>query len=122
MKPPTKRSVVALCLSACLAFFVVGMSGSQGVRVQEPFETRAQPLLAKYCAKCHGEKTPQGGFRLSQLLSSPKGRAERDHWSGALAQIKKAAMPPAGQPRPSGKETQALIAWIEQQLQTSTQA
>ena len=122
MMPPPKRGFRALCLAACLAFFVAGISLSQGVKVQVPFDKRAQPLLTTYCAKCHGEKTPQGGFRLSQLSSLPKGRAERDHWSAALAQIKKGAMPPPGQSQPSDKETLALAAWIEQQLQTSTQA
>ena len=80
------------------------------------FEKNVQPLMAEFCAKCHGEEKPKGDFQISSLLPTLKDRTVRDHWAVVLKQLKSGEMPPEDKPRPTAEDTDSLMKWIEQLL------
>src|SRR4051794_1921409 len=112
-----------------LAILLLGAAGGQGAAGKEGpgaeerirfFEVEVRPILARHCAKCHGEKTRRGGLRLDSraaLLtggdSGPAvvpGKPEESLLVEAV-HYESLEMPPAG--RLSDREQAALVAWVK---------
>ncbi len=79
------------------------------------FPKQAQPLLKKYCLRCHNADTMKSGIRVDHLT----GAAEDRHlalWNGILKQVSAEAMPPEDEPQPTAEERKALTDWIGRAL------
>jgi hypothetical protein len=100
-----RESITALLL-LCLAG---GSSGADtrkdGDRPQDLVQV--QPLLARYCYSCHGEKKQTAGLN----LESPQ--EDVRVWKEVWDRLKSRQMPPAERPQPSPAERERLIGWIE---------
>lgn len=71
------------------------------------------PLVAKFCAKCHGPDlaSPKGGVYLGDSDNAAKW--QRDNFFEIVQQIKTGSMPPASSPQPTQDERAGLLSEFE---------
>jgi hypothetical protein len=68
------RLGLLLSLSCFLATFAIGSTArAQTPAAEEFFEKEVRPLLVEQCQKCHGDKKPKGGLRLTSREALLKG-------------------------------------------------
>ncbi|PQO38820.1 hypothetical protein C5Y96_02825 [Blastopirellula marina] len=93
-----------------------------GQRVNKDYRSFAKPLLAKYCADCHGEKEPdanEGNFSLHDLDAVDGVNAQA--WNTVWAQVTLKQMPPKDMPQLEVVERLQLSDWIVQELSRALQ-
>ncbi len=93
--------VIAAMIAASAASHAQGESGGYAGTVR--------PLLAKYCAECHGKAKPKGGLD----LASRKGHEKPHDWRETWERLRSKQMPPGGRPQPTAAEREAMLRWIE---------
>ncbi len=72
-------------------------------------------LLDKYCVTCHSDRAKTGGLTLEKLdLSNVPANAET--WEKVIRKLSVGAMPPAGMPKPSPADVNALVSSLEGSL------
>ena len=111
--------------TGCLAIMsVVMVSGQTAVPArqtatapasQAPGMTDQRAALDKYCVACHNAKVNTANLKLDQLDLARLGE------QGAVAEkvvrkLRAGMMPPAGMPRPEPAAREALITWLENEL------
>lgn len=84
----------------------------------DDFQTRIQPLLQRYCIRCHNADEMQSGIRVDRLNGQLEDRNLR-LWEAIQGQVGLEAMPPEDQPQPSDAERVLLDAWITSALNTA---
>lgn len=92
----------------------------RGASAQETAKAGFSPkgFLDQYCLKCHDSKVQKGDRRLDNLpLALGEDALVAERWQEVMHQIQLGEMPPPKKPQPSALERQALIAWIEEQVQ-----
>jgi hypothetical protein len=85
---------------------------------QDAFAVKIQPLIQKYCQRCHNVDEMTSGIRVDQL----DGSLEDRHlflWKDILKQVEDEAMPPEDEPQPTVQERKVLVDWIQQALITA---
>jgi hypothetical protein len=68
-----------------------------------------RPLLAKYCASCHGENKPKGGLNLAVVPDEKAAKA----WTRVWDRMRTRQMPPSDRPQPTAEERGRITSWIE---------
>ena len=84
---------------------------------QVDFASQVKPVLAASCFKCHGEKKQKGELRIDTL--SPDLLADRrsaERWHDIRDAVRLGDMPPEDEPPLGDRERQALLAWIDQEI------
>jgi uncharacterized membrane protein len=89
----------------------VGEAGS----IESGFQNNIQPLLKKYCLRCHNVDNMESGIRVDQLNGNLEDRWLR-LWQAIQTQITDAVMPPEDEPQPTAEQRRVLVDWIEQAL------
>ncbi len=84
------------------------------------FDAQIRPILKKHCLECHGATDPAKDFRIDQLTGNFDDVATQQRWQKLLKRVKAGEMPPKMKPRPSEKEVQALVDWIDAQTAAAT--
>src|SRR5688572_31702286 len=106
------KSVVLLLLSAALV-----MAGCGPSRQEIAAEQRA--TLARYCFDCHGDAERTADLSLESLELDDVG-AHATEWELVVRKLATGMMPPHdGGPRPQPEEANALLAWLEGELDRS---
>ncbi|MBI5759969.1 MAG: DUF1587 domain-containing protein, partial [Planctomycetales bacterium] len=82
-----------------------------GVAEVTAFHERVQPLLRKYCLRCHNADNMESGIRVDQLTAALEDR-QLPLWKGILKQVADGIMPPEDEPQPTTAQRQALSEWI----------
>ena len=93
-------------------------SSADEVAIRDRFAKDVQPLLNKYCLRCHNPDEMKSGIRVDQL----DGRlADRRLflWKNIQAQLAEQAMPPEDEPQPTAAERKLLEQWIRDGLVTA---
>lgn len=110
---------VGPCASGLLIAIVALISSSdaycQDRDVEKSFTAQVQPLLQRYCLRCHNADNMKSGIRVDQLDGSLQDR-HLFLWRDIGKQLGEAAMPPADEPQPTKEEHEFLSKWIEQSL------
>ena len=75
------------------------------------FKTRVQPLLQKYCVRCHDADNMESGIRVDQLTAAMEDR-QLPLWKGILKQVIDGDMPPEDEPQPTAEQRTSLTEWI----------
>ncbi|HLK48948.1 MAG TPA: DUF1592 domain-containing protein [Bryobacteraceae bacterium] len=72
-------------------------------------------LFKQYCFACHSGKTPQAGLNIDKLDT---GSVEKDaeKWELVVRKLRAGMMPPSGMPRPAADQREAMITWMENEL------
>ena len=72
----------------------------------------APPLVARYCADCHGADEPEAHLDLERLANRPDFARQFRTWEKVIERLNERQMPPADAPQPSEAERKQLIAAI----------
>lgn len=101
-----------------LLFVALLFASSLDASAQATFKTTIQPLVMKYCQRCHNVDEMTSGIRVDQL----DGSLEDRHlflWKDILKQVEDEAMPPDDEAQPTADERKLLVDWIQQALITA---
>ena len=93
--------------------------GSQTAPSDDAFGRSIQPLLAKYCVKCHGGSPgkPKADLSFVKFTSEASIRAERRVWKESITKLQTHEMPPEeSKVQPTQKEREDLMAAIQAAL------
>src|SRR5689334_13612942 len=84
----------------------------------QPPAPQQPPLRAKldqYCVTCHNQKLKTAGLTIDKLdLSQIAENAET--WEKVVRKLRAGMMPPSGMPRPDPATREAMIVWLENEL------
>ena len=78
-------------------------------------------VLQRYCFACHNARTRTAGLALDTFDMARTG----DHpevWEAVVRKLRTGAMPPAGRPRPDRATYDAVVDWLETELDRAAEA
>ena len=84
----------------------------------QTFQKQIQPLLKKFCVRCHNVDKMTSGIRVDQLDGSLADR-HLFTWKDILKQVGGNAMPPEDEAQPTPAERTLLTGWIKNALVTA---
>ncbi len=123
--PPLQRRSYAcsLNLACALAAVLISQVGlgqfATAQPIDEPnqlaFTETIQPLLDRYCVRCHTLENQESGIRVDQLTSEIRDE-QLSLLKGIQKQIELGEMPPADEVQPSAAEAERLLQWISDSL------
>ncbi|MBI4477265.1 MAG: hypothetical protein HY654_08840, partial [Acidobacteria bacterium] len=90
-------------------------------RVTDAPPAAAGAALAKYCFACHNQRLRTGGLALD-TLDVTKPHANSELWERVIAKLRARSMPPSRALRPDAATYQALISWLESDIDRSWDA
>lgn len=104
-------------------FAVVAFAQDQSADVKRPeaaggesgFREQIQPLLQKYCIRCHNVDNMKSGIRVDGLNGAMEDR-QLFLWKAIQKQIADGEMPPVDEPQLTDSERTRWSQWIQQQL------
>ena len=104
---------VVVCLGAVSVVLVPGRSAETA-----PDVATQRAILDQYCAVCHNQKVKTANLELDKLdLAHLSDHAEIGE--KVIRKLRAGMMPPAGMPRPAPPVLDALIGWVEKDLDRS---
>jgi hypothetical protein len=87
------------------------------------FDKQISPLLAKYCAGCHGGSSPRADVRLefaNEEAARKVAPADGNFWSLVETEVSTKEMPPSNaRLKPTDDERNQLAAWIHEKMLVS---
>ena len=86
------------------------------------FEKEIQPLLKKYCIRCHGPEKQKADLRLDTLNRDLVKGPDAGIWQEALDLINVSEMPPQEAKQPSAAERQTLVEALTMELRRAMEA
>jgi len=99
-----------------LVLLLPGVAGAQS------FDADVQPLLTRYCVKCHGGgEEPAGGIDFTAIGTDAAAEAQHELWELAAERIQNRQMPPRDETQPTDRERERFFAWYQQRLVDSVQ-
>jgi mono/diheme cytochrome c family protein len=102
-------NVVVVCALASAAAQQVSSTPAQSVAVTH------QSTLQQYCVGCHNDRLKSGGLAIDRLDVTDV-RRDAETWEKVVRKLRVSAMPPSGARRPDAATSNALIAWLEGEL------
>jgi mono/diheme cytochrome c family protein len=96
---------------------------AQGAYAQAAADASAAPneLVQTYCVECHNSDDWAGSLDLDSMNLSHPGE-EPEVWETAIGKLRGRLMPPAGQPQPGQDEVDAMVAYLETEVDASANA
>src|SRR5690242_12143246 len=88
------------------------LGADQAAAINQRFQQHIQPLLNKYCLRCHNADKMKSGIRVDNLDGMLAGRTPF-LWKDIREQLADEAMPPDDEPQPTAEERQSLTQWID---------
>lgn len=79
---------------------------------KEAFEKQIQPLLVRFCGKCHGKVPKDNDLDLTGFSSAGAILARPRMLSNVAKRVREGDMPPGEEPQPSQAERERLLHWI----------
>lgn len=82
------------------------------------FAKTVKPLVATYCANCHGKEDPDGQLDLTKFTDLSGVVKDYRHWQLVMKRVSAGEMPPEdAEKKPSATERAALVGWIQSLIQ-----
>ncbi|MBI2926031.1 MAG: DUF1592 domain-containing protein [Verrucomicrobia bacterium] len=115
-----QTTAIILCAlggAAALWFFGGELAGRlTGKRTRKvSFQKEVQPLFARYCYDCHGEKK-KGDLDLRVYADETAVLKDRQVFAEVLKNVSNHIMPPKKKPQPTPAERQVLTRWLNETL------
>ncbi len=106
-----KRLMVAMVLVGCLAARGWGAP-------REGFGEAVQPVVEKYCVKCHGNEKAKNGVNLQRFLGNGRSvLGDLRLWTDVVRVMKAGEMPPEDKAQPEKGERERVVKWVEGMLE-----
>ncbi len=87
-------------------------------RVRTPSADEHFALIDRYCTDCHNRAERAGELAFDQLLGNDI-HTDARVWETTVRKLRGSLMPPPGSPRPAFERIDALVAWLEDSLDTA---
>ncbi len=87
-----------------------------------PAETQVRAFLNNHCARCHGAKRANSGFRVDDLPADFHTGDAADRWNEVMDKINLGEMPPEDEKQPTAAEFEPVVTWINARLRTFNQS
>ena len=116
------RIVFLLCLivgvTNYVAPIVVRAAPEIAAEREAAFQKSVQPIVKKYCGKCHGVEKAEAELSFAPFTSAQKVFEGRKTWLKVLAKVQSGEMPPKDDdgPKPTKDEADRLIEWLDETL------
>lgn len=108
--------VTALCLRAVAGGEEIPAARNTNAAPDEAaFKERVEPLLKKYCHRCHNADEMMSGVRVDDLTGRP-GDRQLFRLQDILKQVSGGTMPPEDEPQPPEAERKFFAEWITRTL------
>ena len=78
-------------------------------------EPALRAVLQRYCFACHNQRTLTAGLALD-VLDMTRAGEHPEVWEAVIRKLRTGAMPPAGRPRPDKATYDAVVTWLETEL------
>ena len=85
------------------------------------YATQVEPLFAKYCFRCHGDRKQKGDVQLNILDPKMLARADAEGWHAAVDMISSGEMPPDDEDQMSTTERRLMVRWIRESLKAAAE-
>ena len=109
--------------------FLIGCGVVSVTQAAAPFEklaaryrTTIQPIIKRYCAKCHNDKKQEAELNLVRFRSLTIVRRDPKVWQKVRYMLVNREMPPKKSKQPSATEARQLLTWIREYLQAEAVA
>lgn len=89
------------------------LSHTQGAQADDVFFRDVQPILSKYCVKCHSGKNANAHVDFSVFKNSETLIESFEFLDSAIEQLNAHSMPPEDKPQPSADERRKVQAWYD---------
>ena len=86
---------------------------------QKTFDETVSPFLTKYCADCHSQGSSEAGVVLSSISFDLASGRDMELWNTVLRQLHLEEMPPIESEQPEQRERNAVMLWINAELNKS---
>jgi mono/diheme cytochrome c family protein len=113
------RLLVVGCAMLIPAGFVSGQTAARTPQAAKPDAAKERAVVDQYCVSCHNAKVKTANLMLDQLDLTHLG----DHaeiGEKVIRKLRAGMMPPSGMPRPDVAAREALITWMEGELDRSS--
>ncbi|MFM7151644.1 MAG: c-type cytochrome domain-containing protein, partial [Gemmataceae bacterium] len=90
--------------------------------LSEEFSKEVQPLLKRYCVRCHSEKKAEGDIDLGKFTSLEGIRKETRVWQKVLEVVDTNQMPPNDTRQPEDGERKRIVSWVRGFLRVEARA
>jgi hypothetical protein len=109
--------------SRIVVLSVVGACALTSAAAQQPVHSAPAPAIAagheatlqQYCITCHNTRARTGGLAIDELDIAHVNR-DKEAWERVVRKLRVSAMPPSGARRPDVATANALITWLEGEL------
>jgi uncharacterized membrane protein len=92
---------------------VLSPAPAQEAKARDAFQTKALPVLERYCVTCHSQEAPEAGIAFDRFRDQAAALEDGRTWLRVSDALEGHTMPPADEPQPSAKDRDALTGWIE---------
>lgn len=93
-----------------LAILFATFSLTLSSTLADEYQQTVEPLLKKYCVRCHGPEKQNAQIRYDNRVGYEPADAEL--WTAVYEAIELGDMPPEDEPQPTVDETKRILAWI----------
>lgn len=109
----------ALLCSSNLLFAQSDKTTTPMASDKKAFDDTVLPFLSKYCADCHGESSNETGVALTSIRFDLASGHDMELWKTVLRQLHLEEMPPTESEQPEQHERDAVMLWINAELNKS---
>ena len=100
-------------LLLCLACVLTAFPAARADAPTPPGFDKVQPLVEKYCVKCHSGAKPRGGLALDAFKDMASVQKKPRVWEKVSEYLRGGMMPPEGKPKPTSAELDVFYAWLD---------
>jgi hypothetical protein len=111
------RTTLATLLFASAPSFAVADDEAQ--RAADAFRAHVQPLMEKFCVKCHSGEEPKGELAMAAFLERASVAEDRETWDKIVEKLRAGEMPPEDESQPTDSQRRQMIEWIDAGLARS---
>ncbi len=97
-------------------FEETGKSAAARGQLESQYRESVQPILERYCVRCHGPEKKKSGVRVD-ILDASLGDKQLFLLKHMLKQLKEGSMPPKKELQPSAEERKVVLEWVGQVLE-----
>lgn len=121
------KAVLILAISLAAAFawqpiFLAAEAEPDVRRLDRSFQQEVQPLLKRFCAKCHSSDVAEADVDLTEFRTFADIRQQTKIWLRVREMLDSEQMPPKEAPQPDENERARLRMWVRGFLQNEARA
>jgi mono/diheme cytochrome c family protein len=116
-----RAAPVLIAVWGCVVFAAVRPAAVGPPQAAAAAAPSQRVLLDRYCVSCHNQRLKTAGLTLDTMDIGVMG-AHAETWEKVVRKLRGGLMPPPGRPRPDQPAQDALVGWLETELDATAAA